>query len=87
MKKTDIAMIILIAAVSAGIAYFVASSLFGGKTEEGVKVQTIDSITSTVEPVDTNIFNETSINPSIEVNINNTKDETTDETKSTNNTN
>lgn len=87
MKKTDVAMIVLIAAVSAGIAYFVASSLFGGMTEEGVTVQTIDPITSIVEPVDTSIFNGTSINPSVEVNINNTEDEPTDTTESTNDTN
>jgi len=83
-------MIVLIAAVSAGIAYFVANSLFGGMTEKGVTVQTIDQITSTVEPVDTNIFNDTAINPSVEVNINNTEDEkteTTNTTESTNNTN
>jgi len=83
-------MIVLIAAVSAGIAYFVANSLFGGMTEKGVTVQTIDQITSTVEPVDTNIFNDTAINPSVEVNINNTEDEKTETTntaESTNNTN
>ena len=83
-------MIVLIAAVSAGIAYFVANSLFGGMTEKGVTVQTIDQITSTVEPVDTNIFNDTAINPSVEVNINNTEDEKTEATnttESTNNTN
>ena len=75
MKKADIAMIILIAAVSVGVAYFVANSFFGGMTEEGVKVKTIDAITSTVEPTDSKIFNDNAINPSIEVNIINTEDE------------
>ena len=70
-------MIIFIAAVSAGIAYFVANSILGGKTEQGVKVQTIDPITSTVETPNATIFNEQSINPSIEVNINNTPETTT----------
>lgn len=65
-------MIVFIAAVSAGIAYFVASSLFGGLSEQGVTVQTIDAITSVVEPVDTAIFNDQSINPSVEVTISNT---------------
>jgi ABC-type cobalt transport system substrate-binding protein len=79
MKKTDVAMIVLIIAVSAGIAYFIASSVFGGMSEDGAKVQTVDSITGTVEPVDTAIFNETSINPSVEVNISNTDTATSDE--------
>jgi hypothetical protein len=69
MKRTDIAMIVLIAAVSAGIAYFVANSVFGGITTQSVKVQTIDPITSTVQTPDPNIFNSNAINPAIEVNI------------------
>ena len=73
MKRSDLAMIVLIAVVSVGVAYFVASSILGGKSEEGVKVKTIDSITSTVEKPDTAIFNENAINPSVEVNINQTK--------------
>lgn len=85
MKRTDLAMIVLIAGVSAGIAYFVASSVLGGMTEQGVKVKTIDLVTSVVETPDTKIFNENAINPSVEVNINNTPEETktTDTTTST----
>ena len=67
-------MIILIATVSVGIAYFVASGIFGDVAEEGIKVKTIDAITSTVETPDNKIFNDTAINPSIEVNITNTVD-------------
>ena len=54
-------MIVLIVAVSAGIAYFVASSLFGGKTESGVTVKTIDPITSVIQPPDSKIFNKDAI--------------------------
>ncbi len=70
MKKTDLAMIVLIAAVSVGVAYFVAHSLLGGMSEEGVKVKTVDPITSVVEAPDKAIFNDNAINPSVEVNIN-----------------
>jgi hypothetical protein len=71
MKKTDIAMLILIVAVSAGIAYFVAHSIFGNMTEKGQTVKTVDPITSQVEAPDSKIFNENAINPSVEVNIDN----------------
>jgi len=74
MKKTDIAMIILIASVSVGIAYFVASSFFGGMSKEGVPVQTIDPITSVVKSPDSKIFNDDAINPSVEITINGTAD-------------
>ena len=70
-------MIILIIAVSAGIPYFVASSLFGGKTESGVTVKTIDPITSVIQPPDSKIFNKDAINPSVEVNVNGTDSSTT----------
>lgn len=77
MKRTDLAMIVFIAAVSAGIAYFVANSLLGGVTEQGIKVKTVDPITSTIESPDPKIFNAQAINPSVEVNINNTPTVTT----------
>ncbi len=83
MKRTDLAMIILIAAVSAGIAYFVANSFFGGITQQGVKVKTVDPITSTIQPPNKAIFNTNAINPSVQVNINNTDTPTTTTTGAT----
>lgn len=76
-------MIVLIIAVSAGIAYFVANSLFGGKTESGVTVKTIDPITSVIQQPDPKIFNKDAINPSVEVNVNGTSSSTTTTTNST----
>ena len=72
MKRTDLAMIVLIAALSAGIAYFVASHLFGSIDGQGVKVKTIDPMTSMVQKPDTKIFNDNAINPSVEVTITST---------------
>lgn len=77
MKRTDLAMIVLIAAVSVGIAYFVAHSLLGGMTEKGVKVKTIDPITSIVETPNKAIFNSNALNPSVEVKINQSNTTTT----------
>lgn len=70
MKKADIAMIILIAAASSLIAYFVASSVFGGSGSYSEKVKTIEAIDSEVVEPDTAIFNKDAINPSVEVQIN-----------------
>lgn len=72
MKRTDLAMIVLIAAASAGIAYFVAQSFFGTMNTQSIKVKTVEPITSVVEAPDNKIFNSAAINPSVEVNINNT---------------
>ena len=50
MKKTDIAMIILIASMSVLVAYFVAGALPIFKSnQEPVKVKTVDAISPTVD--------------------------------------
>lgn len=67
MKKTDITMIILIASVSILVAYFVARSIMGGGETESVQVKTIEAITSQVVEPDTTVFNENSINPTVEI--------------------
>ncbi len=73
MKKTDIAMIILIATVSVVAAFFLTRTVFGGDPNEPVKIKTIEAInTSMVEP-DPAVFNENAINPAIEVQINSGK--------------
>jgi mannitol-specific phosphotransferase system IIBC component len=67
MKKSDIAMIILIAAVSVIIAYFIANAVIGDVKSEAVKVKTADPITADVQEPDKTIFNSNAINPTVEV--------------------
>lgn len=68
MKKTDIAMIILIASMSVLVAYFIASALPMFKADDqAVKVKTVDVITAEVTPPDADIFNKDAINPTVEV--------------------
>lgn len=68
MKKTDIAMVILIAGVGVAIGYIVASNIsFLKVPKSGAKVQTIREISSDVEKPDPAIFNKNAINPTVEV--------------------
>ena len=68
MKKTDIAMIMLIASLGVMIAYFVATNIpFLKVPEDGVKVQTIRTISDQVTDPDERIFHKDAINPTIEV--------------------
>ena len=68
MKKTDIAMIILIAGVGVLIAYFIAVNIpFLKVPEDGVKVQTMRTLSSEVAPPDDSVFNADAINPTVEV--------------------
>lgn len=69
MKKTDIAMIILIAAASVTIAFFVTKSIMGGTATEEVKVDTMRSVDADVKQPSDRIFNSNAINPSVEVQI------------------
>jgi ABC-type cobalt transport system substrate-binding protein len=74
MKKTDIAMIVLIASVVMLIAFFTTRAVFGGVANESVKVQTIESIDSSIQEPDKAIFNENAINPTVEVQVGSSSD-------------
>ena len=71
MKKSDIAMIILIASISVLVAYFVAKAVIGDVQNESVQVKTTDPITTEVMEPDPTVFNSDAINPTVEVIIGN----------------
>lgn len=73
MKKSDIAMIILIASLSALVSYFVANAFIGDVKNESVKVQTAEPITTNVAEPDPTVFNSDAINPTVEVIIGNSR--------------
>lgn len=74
MKKTDIAMIVLIASVSVMVAYFTAKAIpvFSTSYSGSAKVKTVDLIDSTIVPPNADIFNKNAINPAVQVQINGT---------------
>lgn len=70
MKKSDIAMIILIASISMMAAYFAVSAIPGLKNaNEPVKVKTIEKYEADVGEPDPKVFSKDAINPTIEVTI------------------
>ena len=72
MKKTDIAMIVLIASVSVLVAFFVARSVPVLNQSDGKKpvmVKTADVIEPNVVMPPESTFNKDAINPTIEVTI------------------
>lgn len=70
MKRTDVAMIILIATVCVLVAFFVTRAVMGTPSSDTVKVKTIEEIDATITPPDTAIFNKDAINPAVKVQIN-----------------
>ncbi|PKL31135.1 hypothetical protein CVV43_03745 [Candidatus Saccharibacteria bacterium HGW-Saccharibacteria-1] len=73
MKKSDIAMLILIASVSVIVAFFVAKAIFGDVYSGSAKVKTIRAISSEVVEPSSEVFNKSAINPVVQVQINGTK--------------
>lgn len=68
MKKSDIAMIILIASLSMVLAYFLASSIPGLQdTKAREKVATMQTINPTVGELDDQIFYQGALNPTVQV--------------------
>ncbi len=66
MKKSDIAMIILIASLSVMVAFFIANSLpFLKLDPKGVKVKTVTEISADVKEPDKAVFNADAINPTV----------------------
>jgi hypothetical protein len=67
MKKSDIAMIVLIASVSIIVSFIVVNQLpFLKPPEKGQKVKIAEKIQSTVTDPDTRVFNTNAINPTIQ---------------------
>lgn len=69
MKKTDIAMIVLIAGVSVLVAYFVMNSVLSGFKIKPVTIKTTDPISTSITQPDPSVFNGGAINPTVQVNI------------------
>lgn len=80
MKKTDWAMIILIASFSTMIAYFVVKPIMGDPREDTATIKTIEKIDSSIEEPSEEMFNKDAINPTVRVTIgeNNQQPTTTD---------
>jgi hypothetical protein len=75
MKKTDLAMIILIASVSVILAYAIVSAIPGLKpSDKAVQVKTLEAYSSSVEDPDPTVFNSNAINPTVDVMIGGSSD-------------
>jgi hypothetical protein len=67
MKNSDIALVILIAAMSFGIAYFVLGAIIGNPSEKFEKIDYIQDISSIIEEPDHETFNAYALNLNEEV--------------------
>ncbi|NTW62096.1 hypothetical protein HGB25_01640 [Candidatus Saccharibacteria bacterium] len=70
MKKSDLAMIILIASISVITSFFIARAVFGDVYNGKAQVKTIDKIDANIVQPSKDIFNKDAINPAVQVQIN-----------------
>lgn len=69
MKKTDIALIIIIISISAGLAYWIASITIGQSNDAPIKVRKAEVLNTDEAMVDEKVFAENGINPTVETTI------------------
>ena len=74
MKKSDIAMIILIVSISVLVSYFIAKSVIGDVSNQSVKVKTTEKISTDLAQPSAAVFNKDAINPTVEVTIGGSSD-------------
>ena len=63
MKQNDIAMLILVVAISFVTSWFVFNAIFPGPDEQSVEVEVVNEITDEFEQPSNKIFYDGSINP------------------------
>jgi len=71
MKQKDVALIIVVAFVSAVVAFFLSNILFGSPSRSQQKAEVVDPITANFPSPDQRYFNNTSIDPTQTITIGN----------------
>ena len=69
MKNTDIALIILISAISILLSWWLSNMIFGNPNEEFKNLKYMDSISGALAEPDAETFNTLAIDPVVEVMI------------------
>jgi hypothetical protein len=71
MKKSDIAVLVLIVSLTLVISFLLVKSLFGEPQNENVKVEKVEPISASLVQPSANIFNREAINPTVVIQIGN----------------
>lgn len=67
MKKSDLAAIVVLVAVSGIIAYFVANAVIGQPKNNPVQVEKVTKIGPSFPAPDPRVFNEKAIDPTVQI--------------------
>lgn len=67
MKRTEVAMIILVASLSMLLTFTLAKTLLGDKVQRSAKVEQAREVAKDIDQPAKRVFNQTAINPTVEV--------------------
>lgn len=67
MKNSDIALVVLLAAVSIAISYWLGNMILGDPSNDTYEVPYVSTISAEVKSPDTETFNPSGLNPTVEV--------------------
>lgn len=67
MKRTEVAMIVLVASLSMMLTFTLVQSIFGDMVKQSVQVEKATPISQDISKPAKRIFNEEAINPTVEV--------------------
>ncbi|MBP6924905.1 hypothetical protein KBE46_00705 [Candidatus Saccharibacteria bacterium] len=67
MKKTDIAMLVLIAGASVLVSSIALNSILGDPSEKTRDIQVTDTISNSFTEPSSDIFNDEAINPTVQI--------------------
>lgn len=67
MKQNDIAALVLIVAITAVIAYFIANAVIGTPQNDAVEIEKVSPIGQTFIAPDPRVFNDNAIDPTVNI--------------------
>ena len=75
MKNSDIALVILIAAVSIGLSYWLGNMFLGDPSDDVYEIAYVEDVSPDIMEPDIETFNPKGLNPTVEVIIGNCKED------------
>lgn len=75
MSKSNLALLILIVAISLGASYFAGRAVLAQFVQRDTQVEVTDPISSSLVPPNENVFNDRAINPAVPINIGNSNNQ------------
>lgn len=69
MKRSDMALLVLIASITLVISFLLVKALFGEPEAAQTSVEKVDPISANLDKPPTSVFNEDAINPTVVIQI------------------